>query len=545
MEQRPQLKSNSIALYSPNSGDVAVHNIEFITQKVIDIMITFLDEHVEGNSGLANIMFRTDGYPRVKSEEMTSWMFYPDSRTAVCNISDCVDLAIDEALSGNENDCLNVWVSAWLNIISSFFHEVHHAMSFDADRERFLDKDERDREERLADRFAEGQIEVMAKQMDCEPEFSEEINDMISVAVAKRVELILDNEDATDAEMQWCEKVEYMDNHNLVFYAKEDECESKVPLRLATLKEYLHLTSDDAEDDPSWNIPVEGVVKVDLIQEDDDSVAFDADEAEVVEEVPTDAVVVEQKIEQILTAPVDQEEIEPFDVDEGPEYEDISEPEDVIIVNPVGGAKVEPITPVHTAPGGPGNALLGTPAETTVVVGAGMYENLQWPDHKFQGVVKSIYGKIAQHIFHGCAFNPSVNPFFTAKEKIVEVIPLTVDEMLVVRGMDCYGAQGKFRPGVAVEYGISGIFIDKAQTLVGYTLYLNRGDGTQIRRKFVPQNPWNFKKGTQEYSGTALKAQEGNQILWIIDPDAADKQYAARMFNGVLESNIGGAWVAA
>jgi len=529
---------------APSSGDIVIHNTDVITEKTINILLEILDKHIEGESGLANIMFRTDGHPRTKDQELTSWMFFPDSRSAVCNINDCIELAIDEALSDREDaSCLNIWGGVWLNIISNFFHEVHHAMSWDVDRDRFLDKDERMREETLAEAYAQEMIEVIAKCMDIEPEFSEGVNEMIAVAIASKVESILNDEEATEKEMLWCEKVEYMENHKIMFYATKEENESDEPLHLETMKEFLHMTSDDAEDDKSWGMDTAIGVKVGLEQAPDESIAA---VGEIVEKIPTSAVKVEVPVVEAQV----EDNVAPFDVDDGPEYEDISEEEEAPAIV-IQGRDAAPITQTivqTTQPvvaGAQAHVAPVTQAAAPVTVAAKMYPALAFDDAKFQAIVKSIYMKIANHVFQTCGFNPSAQPFFTQKAKIVELIPLNPEELMVAKAMDCYDGKGVYSKGVQITNGLSGIFIDKAQELVGYHLYICLQDGTQIIRRLVPQNPWKMKYGTQEYSQTALDAQQGNQILWILDPNTKEKQYCARMYNGVLQSNIGGVWVAA
>jgi len=101
---------------------------------------------------------------------------------------------------------------------------------------------------------------------------------------------------------------------------------------------------------------------------------------------------------------------------------------------------------------------------------------------------------------------------------------------------------------VAVTDFISGKHINAAKTLPGYELTLNRGDGTRIRRKFIPQNPYKRRVSDNEFSMTAKAAQKGDQIMWIIDPDVIDKSIAVRMYNSVLQKNPSGTalgWIAA
>jgi len=520
MTQVQQSSIKDINVFTTASGEIAFHNNKYMTPKTIDIMTTFLDKQILGESGLDAVIFRTDGFPR-EENRLISWKFFPDSRTAVCNIINCIDIALAEATDEKieDSECLSVWAATWLNIIMNFFHEVHHAQAYDVNREDLEnDKDEREHEEELAREYANDMIELMAKQYEqgIEPEFTTDINGMIGVRVTIKAEEIMENKNATEKELRWVECMKYMDDHSIVYYAPAELTADNVPITINTLKEYLYSTSGDAENDISWDIPTKNEVHIGIEATPDTSVAA----PEIVETIPTNTTIIPPTIQ--LEVPEDDgldDEPLPFEPDEP-----------AVIQQPA-----QPVMPQATTP-------VATP--TTPVIGEKLYEDLGWDIPKVQAIIKSVYGKIAHHIFSTCGFNPSMNPFFAQHEKIVEFIPLTSDELCIVKHMDCYNESGQFRQNVEVTHGISGIYIDKAKTLVGYTLSMNTGNGNQMRRKFVPQNPWK-KKGDGNYSATALEAQQGNQILWILDPDAVDKSLCARIRNGVLESNISGTWCAA
>ena len=486
---------NDINVFTTTSGQVAFHNNKLVTPKTINIMTTFLDKHVMGESGLDAVTFRKDGFPR-EENRLISWKFFPDSRTAVCNIINCIDIAISEAVDEKieDSECLNVWAGAWLNIIMNFFHEVHHAQAYDVNREDLENnKEERDREEELAQEYANDMVELMAKQYEqgLEPEFTTEINEIIGTRVTAKVEEIIQKKDSTEKELRWVECMEYMDDHSIVYYAPKELTADNVPITINTLKEYLHLTSTDAENDPAWGIPTKNEIIIGMKTPADTNTT-------IVDTIPNTTTT--------ITPPTTQLEI-PEELNESTTIQ-------------------QPVTP------------------DTPIIGEKLYEDLGWDVAKIQTIIKSIYGKIANHIFSTCGFNPSMTPFFAQHEKITEYIPLTPDELCIVKHMDCYNESGQFRQNVEVTHGISGIYIDKAKTLIGYTLSMNIGNGDQIRRKFIPQNPWK-KKADGNYSATALQAQQGNQILWVLDPDAADKSLCARIRNGILESNVSGAWCAA
>jgi hypothetical protein len=107
--------------------------------------------------------------------------------------------------------------------------------------------------------------------------------------------------------------------------------------------------------------------------------------------------------------------------------------------------------------------------------------------------------------------------------------------------MECYDHNSKLQMDAKVTGWISGRLMDKEMKLPGYALVLSNMAGQQIRRRLIPQNPWKTNKNGQ-YSQTALLAQQGTCILWIIDPDAVDKQFATRIINGMFENNKNGSW---
>jgi hypothetical protein len=182
--------------------------------------------------------------------------------------------------------------------------------------------------------------------------------------------------------------------------------------------------------------------------------------------------------------------------------------------------------------------------DTSAQVGANAFPATTMDSATFQRVVYNLYGKIYNQIFNSCGFNPTHGegqPFFMQGGKVTEMIELTPEEQTIVHGMECYDEHGRIKMNAKVDNWISGRFIDKAQKLPGFSLVMSDMNGRQIRRKFIPQNPWN-KDNNGAYKKTALLAQQGTWIMWIVDPDATDKQFATRIMAGKLETNIGGKW---
>ncbi len=526
-------KQSAVQVVDTKSGAIAIHGRELVTPQTIDIMMAFLNRFIEEDceNGVNSLIFRKDGFPMLDNGGWASWVFYPDSCAAVCNIKGCIEIAMATALDEDHKDSefLSVWAGTWLNIIDGFFHETHHAMSYSADRERFDDPDELMREEKLANAYADDMLEIVAKAINMEIGFTTIINDMIGLKVANEVERIIEDENASKKEIRWVECMEYMDHNKLVYYAPGEYVKSGEPIALKTIKEYLYTTSQVQEGDESWNMEEDTIsVPISISATPDDTIA------EVVEDIPADTKAVTNAPVVQLAVPENHEdeelpftpdeEILPFTPDEVVEQVAVQQ---VVTVNPVvANTQTKVVSPV---------------------VGVGAFTPLGWDGIKHQAVVKGLYGKIFAHIFQTCGFNPSINTglgeCFAAKDNIKALVPLTVDETQMVEFMECYNEQGQYRSGVKVEYSIAGLFLNKENTLPGYTLTMNRGDGTAIRRKFLPQNPWKVRQD-QSFSSTALEAQSGHQILWIIDPDAIDKQFATRLYDGVLQSNVGGSWTA-
>jgi hypothetical protein len=80
-------------------------------------------------------------------------------------------------------------------------------------------------------------------------------------------------------------------------------------------------------------------------------------------------------------------------------------------------------------------------------------------------------------------------------------------------------------------------FVSKRDQLPMFAIYLNY-NGFEIKRVFVPQNPYKFNKSATDYSQYAKRAQAGERIAHIIDgDDRATKTYRGKIVNGVFSTS--------
>jgi len=542
-------RSEGTQLMSTSVGDVCLFNTDLVNPKTLSI-INFILENggfEDDGHGLLSIVFRNDGYPVSKEVGgRNNWMFYPDSQSAVCNMIDCIEMAFDVTqdakIEGTEN--VSVFYQVWKNIIQGFAHEVHHSEAFIGNEDDIRnDDDARKKEEEKACLYAKSMMFEMGKAIDIEPALPDWLITDINSRLTEQLELIaemhkdLKPEDVDVKLRDWAICQVYMRDEGVAFY-RPDEDEKKPAIIHKTFKEFLHQCSGDAEDDKEWNTPTIAA-QVDLVQEPINETAAGG--------VPTPA---------------------PFDPDgDDDNFDDMTDPDQEV----TGFAGVQAIaakspTPdmgktdlssnavaftsaVH-APNGaaqplpPVAPILGGAENPAIVMGAKAYPPIVLPAGiDPQSVVYGLYLKVFSHIFQTCQYNPTdpATPF-AAANNIAAWLPLDQHEAMFVKEMTCYSAdpakRGVWCPGTPVEGAISGLLINKEKTLPAYELTLSTPDGTQVRRKFIPQNPNKVKNGA--LTGTAQLAKQGNQILWIIDPDT--KAYNIRVYNGVIQNNVNGKW---
>lgn len=510
--EEPITVTKVIELRPTISSPIAVVDKQLVGNKILNIMLAGLEESADENHGINSIIFRMDNYPKLDTKTPVSWMFFPDSSAAVCNVMECIKNAFtttqDEESPINAN--LSIFAGVWKNILGGFFHESHHAITYLTERNE-LDTNEsaREVEEEKAEIFSQEMLFSLAKKFDLEIEFPAELTQLITDRLKDNIKVITEMADDNEHLKDWCKYQEYMlENGGVFFDAADGDDEDN--MTLTTFKKFCHVASGDEVDDPDW--------------------ATDVNPIEVVElEAAT------TPMEQNATGGIgiSFEEDLPFTPDIATGFEGVANN----LENPtVGQTYIAPALPPQQA------TVPMTPVMPTQqpLMAEKMYSDTQFSPETFQGVIKSLYLKIFAHIFQKCGYSATSNPFFTNVNSIAEQVLLTPEEGQIAKEMVCYNEKGQIANTIVGGW-ISGRFIDKAKTLPGFELKLSTPEGIQTTRKFIPQNPWK-KRADGQFSSTALEAQAGNQILWVIDPNAIDKQFATRIHNGILQSNVSGTW---
>ena len=129
---------------TPN-GDVAFINTEYVSQKLINLMVEMLSsEHYahagSGKSyghGMFSVVFRIDGgpyYPNAQKElKPVPWLFSESGKTAICNLKECVVLALEQGVIGKKGFenlyMMDMKTLVWQHILVGFAHECHTLLS--------------------------------------------------------------------------------------------------------------------------------------------------------------------------------------------------------------------------------------------------------------------------------------------------------------------------------------------------------------------------------------------------------------------------------
>jgi len=532
-----------VQTHNTNSGEIVFINTDLVSQKTIDIMVAALNEIDEADGcGIYTVIFRADGYPRMDDGSKACWMFFPDSKAAVCNLIGCVENTFINTMDEDKENAIYCGVSTgvWKNLLGGFFHEMHHGHSFLTERDALEASDEAvAKEEEKADEFSKEHMIHMARTFDVEPDLGQHLSEMIGDEWTEMVKMINEDENASDYHKQWLMVQTHILEHDLAWFEPAPEDSDLEHNELKTFKELMHEISGDDVDDPAWvndsaTVPTTVILKQEPVTE----AANGAPAAPVAPAVETPAVpagntqnLFVQPNENIVSTPGMQGVTQQPTVTAAVNQEYQGDPAAI-----AQNAPQAPVTPTQ-----PAQQVVAPPApQEQVVVGANVYPPVAMDDATFQATVSGLYVKIFRHIFQTCGYNAKMQPFFGQANKIVEALPLSNEEALIVKEMNTYNAQGQLNTGVPVQGYIHGKFMNQAQTLIGYELTLSTKDGQQIRRKFIPQNPHKQKNG--QFTPPALEAQAGNQIMWIMDGAEGAKWSGVRMYNGVLQQQVNRQW---
>jgi len=568
MEQQVRNTANGIQLATEASyGPVTFFNSNLITEKTMAIMQACLDDpYFEANGhGLFAVIMREDGFPRGELLELAgeddviakrlknTWRFYPEAKAAVCNILECISSAIEDTQneSINKVECYGVYALTWKNILQGFFHEAYHAHSFLVDNGRLWDalemeSDEltaiKNMEEKAANTFAKDMMIKLAKTIDIEPEFPQSVVDLIDLAILDGIEKIEKDGNASDTQKRWATIQKYLRNNGGAYYDPRIPGTDSYTVHLKTFKSLMHHISRDAEDDPAWNAPTTSI-RAKLVQSSNIApITIDAEYREYEDTMEPDITAIAKGFEGIarFTAPTPIQPVAATPV---------VAPAATPVVTPVVVAPVA--TPVAAEPW----VAPWTQAQTVVqpigsfnpnVViepGQNAYPPINLPAGiVLQDVIDRLYLKLFMHIFRDCRYNQKnlARPFEMAGN-ICNPVVLDPHEALFVKEMTCI-INGEKTQGVKSNGQVIGCMMDGAGRLPGYELTLSTPDGQQIKRKFIPQNNSKTKKDSTEYTPTALQAQNGDCIMWVMDP-TVNKGFNTRVLNAKIQQNVNGQWV--
>ncbi|MCK4715011.1 MAG: hypothetical protein KAT35_05510 [Candidatus Aenigmarchaeota archaeon] len=218
------------------------------------------------------------------------------------------------------------------------------------------------------------------------------------------------------------------------------------------------------------------------------------------------------------------------------------------VLPPAPGAETPTFAPTSPAPTAGVAPPLASPqlgAEAPVYNNQALRTGL--PNHNFTGeqmktMCEEVFKRCVNHIFTKCGWAPGQNPSFVAEMRgsIMEPISMSgipnIDKFLI--GLDITDpATGQYivnSPYTAHAGMIKGK-VTKNQGLPSYTLYFNY-NGMEIKRFIAPQNQWKVNKAGTGYSAPAVSAQNGAQIVWIMDgADDSSKKWRCKFENGVLQ----------
>ena len=592
IQQDNRVVAGDIRVEDSPYGRVAFINTDLVTDKTIAIMLTCLEDlkfEALGH-GLFSIVFRDDNRPKgdmvlyegdeEPKYEPSIWRIFPDSKAAVCNLYECIQSAIrDTQNTGKKKtECVSVYAAAWKNILQGFFHEAHHGNSFLGNQDLLDVLDNclsegqdatqiREDEEDAAVEFARQMMFKIAKIMDCEVEFSPVVVNMVDTALMAEIEAINGDADSPEEMKRWAMIQTYLRDNGGVFYDPKVPGTDTHTIFLKTFKSFMHFLSRDADNDPAWNTQTTGVVKLEAKFTPYSGSAHDVDPA-VGQPNPGVVIATIQPepgaIDAKFTAYDDDDAVPDFAYEAAtgngavaPGFEGVANFQPVpavqpeVVQTPVVQPVVNPTTDKWIAPWEQPAQPVAPPAPVNptngynpnVIVGEHAYQPVVLPAGvSAMNVVYGLYHKIFLHIFRDCRYNPA-NPAMPFEMAGNIATPLVLDqhESLFVKEMTCT-INNQYRTGVRAQGSISGYLMDKERKLPGYDLTMSTPEGTQIKRRFIPQNPHKVDVKTGALTAPAQLARNGAGIMWIIDPDSP-KGFSLRIMNSVLQKSVNGQWV--
>lgn len=515
------------------SGAIAFFGTNFVTTKLINLLCTYLDDLEDPDCGLHTVHFRMDGYPRDDQDNPTSWMYFPDSNAAVCNLRDCFELAIDAGTSEEvENgQYLNSWYGAWIQIIQNFFHEVHHSVAFAIDRESLDCKTvgavNRDAEEKAARAYAKLTMCRLAKTLDIEPEYPADIHAYFHARLLREFDIIADtDEEPTARQTEWAELCVLMADMGVAHHIPKDGITKAVTQK--KLRDYIRIISEDPDSD-QWKAPVCSVVQM-------------VEDTAVAAPPVADVIGTQSAPGYILD-----------DEDYIPDDEDLSfmpPSATVAAVTTPSFAPAQTTAPTQASPGA-NPAQVSMPSMPNVTSGSvsapaaqtspaavnnNPFPAINMPVGQLQQMFNGLYTALVANIYSSCGYqftNPQT-PAFAFPGYIKQPLAnLDPNVGIIFKAQTRHDGAGTLHADVPFEGWASGVIISDKSGLPGYQIVLSGPNGEMMRRKLLPQNPWKVDEKTGQYSGTAQLVQKGNQLVWIINEDT--KEICLRVFNGQVQ----------
>ena len=552
---------NSSTMVETTNGPIAVINPNLAGPKFMALMQYVLEDPkgtfvptvngVRQGHGVNLVDFRTDktvGFYKDGKFVECPWYYWSMARTVGCSVEKCVTNAFKFAIGENtikEAKYQNIEHLVWQNMITGFLHELHHARTAIDNYVRIITDDKfREKEEAAADEFARVKLYELATQINIEPELSGDMKDMVS-----EIWDSMDFENSKDPEIKRFVKCqEYMANTGDSWAALSEDLTKNHHI-YNTYRDFLKDASGSKEGDEAWSAAVptaEEVLGINKMQA-----------APPVEQINTtfendqiDEVVYEPEMED------EEEYVNAYGYQMNPpgfqgvqQYGGYQQPQQEQQVQYYGNPEAIAENAPQQGYQQPAQQYQQPQQQVNqnAVVGAGTYERPNMDVPTFQATINGLYRKIYNQMFNACRFNPHTpnQPAYDDINRIKEQIPLTPEENMIVKEMDCFvmvNGNEQMKQNVPVNGWISGRFLDQAGTLPGFVLALTDLNGNRILRKFLPQNPWKMSQQTGQYTGPAVRAQNGHRIAWVLDPN--NKGFDRRFYDGTFETKDGQYWVA-
>ena len=524
--------------------DIIVANTHLIADKLLGILAYILGN--EDDSGLTSIVI-TEQYPKNQDMENVLSRFHPDSKAMIVNLEGHLELAKD--VMKEPNGYMAIWPYLWVQVIRSFFHELHHAHTFaDADDIYSVDTNSGDFEEK-AEAWCNEEIIQLAKVIDIEPPALEEFpyytNEMFQI-----LKSITDG----DSNEDWADRQFTMLAESLSFFKPGVDGKSD-PIRCTTLRDYFKMVA--ADEDPLWEKPVPGMAAMAVAD-----VAAVIPPVKIEPAVTETATATEEPVASIVTTPdlsaagiavvrahayADTSEPEfvaeemeglAFDPNEGVEIHDedgniapTAQPliaptpvKPAVAAQPVFQMPVNPAvaTPQPT-PGGAVAITLQLPGgATTLPAGPTptaplkqlVPHNLSTPE--ILDCLQNILVRLYSHIFCKCGWNPAAGGRgFTTPTGVLQPVNLAdipnVDKLL--HGYESKEVNGRVTD-MPFQGTVAGLTMKDGQ-LPGYHLHFNLG-GMLEKRSFLPQD-MQKTDANGNFKDWSKKAQAGHMMAMMLD----------------------------